>query len=212
MGKHDTHDHHHAPPEDIVVRVKALENLLLEKGLIDPKAMDELIDQYEHKIGPHIGARVVAKAWIDQPFKMRLLADADAALLEVGAPKNQGEHMVALENTPAVHNVVVCTLCSCYPWGVLGLPPVWYKSVPYRSQIVKDPRDVLSQFGFVVDADREVRVWDSTAELRYMVIPMRPPGTAGWSEQKLAQLVSRDSMIGVCEALPASSAADAGAA
>jgi len=207
MGKNDTHDDHHAPPEDIVIRVKALENLLLDKGLIDLKAMDELIDQYEHKIGPHIGARVVAKAWADQSFKMRLLAETDAALLEVGAPKNQGEHMVALENTTSVHNVVVCTLCSCYPWGVLGLPPVWYKSVPYRSRIVKDPRDVLSEFGFVVDANKEVRVWDSTAELRYMVIPMRPPGTAGWSEQKLAQLVSRDSMIGVSEALPASFAA-----
>jgi nitrile hydratase len=204
MDHEDSHADHHPPPEDIVVRVKALEDLLLDRGLIDPTAMDELIDQYEHKIGPHIGARVVAKAWADHSFKMRLLADADAALLEVGAPKNQGEHMVALENTAAVHNVVVCTLCSCYPWGVLGLPPVWYKSVPYRSRIVKDPREVLREFGFVVDANKEVRVWDSTAELRYMVVPMRPSGTNGWPEQRLARLVSRDSMIGVSEAMPAS--------
>jgi nitrile hydratase len=148
---------------------------------------------------------------VDSSFKQRLLADADAALGELGAPKNQGEHMVALENTSSVHNVVVCTLCSCYPWGVLGLPPVWYKSVPYRSRIVKDPRDVLREFGFVADANKEVRVWDSTAELRYMVIPMRPAGTDGWTEEKLAQLVSRDSMIGVSEALPPSRAADGAA-
>ena len=186
-------------PSDPVLRVKSLESLLVEKGLVDPKAVDALIDTYEHKIGPRNGARVVARAWVDSAYKQRLLANADAALAELGYGGLQGEHMVAVENTPAVHNLVVCTLCSCYPWPVLGLPPVWYKSAPYRSRSVIDPRGVLRELGLDLPASVAVHVWDSTAELRYMVIPERPAGTETLGEEQLADLVTRDSMIGVAK-------------
>jgi nitrile hydratase len=171
--------------------------LLVEKGLVDPKAIDALIDIYQHKIGPRNGARVVARAWVDAAYKERLLTDATAAIAEFGYQGLQGEHMVAVENTSRVHNLVVCTLCSCYPWPLLGLPPVWYKSAPYRSRAVIDPRGVLREFGLELPADVEVRVWDSTAELRYLVVPERPAGTEKLSEEQLAALVTRDSMIGV---------------
>jgi len=193
---HD-HDHDHTdPPEDVALRVKALESLLLEKGMIDPVAMDALVDTYEHRIGPRNGAQVVAKAWADPDYRRRLLADATAAIAELGFSGVQGEDMVVLENTPAVHNVTVCTLCSCYPWPTLGLPPAWYKSAPYRSRVVIDPRGVLAEFGLTIPAEQEVRVWDSSAELRYLVLPERPAGTEGWSEERLAELVTRDAMIG----------------
>jgi len=188
-----------ALPSDLALRVKSLESLLVEKGLVDPKAVDALIDTYEHKIGPRNGARVVARAWVDAAYKQRLLANANAALAELGYGGLQGEHMVAVENTPAVHNLVVCTLCSCYPWPVLGLPPVWYKSAPYRSRAVIDPRGVLRELGLDLPASVAVRVWDSTAELRYMVIPERPAGTETLGEEQLAQLVTRDSIIGVAK-------------
>jgi nitrile hydratase len=198
---HDDHRHDHghgqAPPSDMALRVKALESLLVEKGLVDPAALDAIIDTYEHKVGPRNGARVVARAWSDPAYFQRLRADATAAIAELGYGARQGEHMVAVENTPAVHNLVVCTLCSCYPWSVLGLPPVWYKSSPYRSRAVIDPRGVLGEFGLTLPNAVEVRVWDSTAEIRYLVVPERPPGTQGWSEEALAALVTRDSMIGV---------------
>ena len=194
---HDGHDYHNAPLSEPAQRVKALEQLLVEKGLINPQALDELIDTYETKVGPRNGARVVAKAWVDPEFKRRLLADATAALADLGYIGRQGEDMVVLENTPKVHNMVVCTLCSCYPWPVLGLPPVWYKSAPYRSRAVLDPRGVLRELGVELSDDVEVRVWDSTAELRYLVLPERPPGTEGLSEEELATLVTRDTMIGV---------------
>jgi nitrile hydratase len=184
-------------PSDLTLRVKSLESLLVEKGLVDRKALDALIDTYEHKIGPRNGARVVARAWVDPAYKQRLLTDADAALAELGYGGLQGEHMVAVENSARVHNLVVCTLCSCYPWPVLGLPPVWYKSAPYRSRSVIDPRGVLREFGLELPQDVEVRVWDSTAELRYMVVPERPPGTETLSEEQLAALVTRDAMVGV---------------
>ena len=191
------HDHDHTePPADIELRVRALESLLQEKGLIDPAALDELIDTYEHKVGPRNGAQVVAKAWSDPEYKRRLLADATAAIAELGFSGVQGEDMQVVENTPDVHNVTVCTLCSCYPWPVLGLPPVWYKSAPYRSRIVIDPRGVLAEFGVNIPESKEVRVWDSSAELRYLVLPERPAGTDGWSEAQLIELVTRDSMIG----------------
>ncbi|HCF8439925.1 TPA: nitrile hydratase subunit alpha [Klebsiella variicola subsp. variicola] len=191
------HDHDHTePPADIELRVRALESLLQEKGLIDPAALDELIDTYEHKVGPRNGAQVVAKAWSDPEYKRRLLADATAAIAELGFSGVQGEDMQVVENTPDVHNVTVCTLCSCYPWPVLGLPPVWYKSAPYRSRIVFDPRGVLAEFGVNIPESKEVRVWDSSAELRYLVLPERPAGTDGWSEAQLIELVTRDSMIG----------------
>jgi nitrile hydratase len=177
--------------------VKALETLLTEKGLVDPRALDELIDTYETKVGPRNGARVVARAWVDPAYRQRLLTDATSAIAEFGFTGRQGENMVALENTRSVHNLVVCTLCSCYPWPVLGLPPVWYKAAPYRSRAVIDPRGVLSEFGVKLPADVEIRVWDSTAELRYLVLPERPPGTEGMSEEELGALVTRDSMIGV---------------
>lgn len=202
----DAHHDHTEPPEDVALRVKALESLLLEKGLIDPVAMDALIDTYEHQIGPRNGAQVVAKAWADPEYRRRLLEDATAAIAELGFSGVQGEDMVVVENTPAVHNVTVCTLCSCYPWPTLGLPPVWYKSAPYRSRIVMDPRGVLAEFGLSIAADREIRVWDSSAELRYLVLPQRPDGTAGWSEEQLAALVTRDSMIGTGLALPPAAA------
>ncbi|MDT3720423.1 nitrile hydratase subunit alpha [Pseudomonas oryzihabitans] len=202
MSHEHHHDHDHTePPEEVALRVKALESLLLEKGLIDPVAMDALIDTYEHQIGPRNGAQVVAKAWADPEYRRRLLEDATAAIAELGFSGVQGEDMVVVENTPAVHNVTVCTLCSCYPWPTLGLPPAWYKSAPYRSRIVMDPRGVLAEFGLSIAADREIRVWDSSAELRYLVLPQRPDGTAGWTEERLATLVTRDSMIGTGLAL-----------
>lgn len=194
---HHDHDHDHTePPEAIALRVKALESLLIEKGLVDPTAMDALVDTYQHKVGPRNGAQVVAKAWFDPDYKKRLLEDATAAIAELGFSGVQGEDMVVVENTAAVHNVTVCTLCSCYPWPTLGLPPAWYKSAPYRSRIVIDPRGVLAEFGLLVPDDKEVRVWDSSAELRYLVLPERPAGTDGWSEERLIELVTRDAMIG----------------
>ncbi len=188
---------HNRPLSDVEIRVKALESLLVEKGLVDPAAVDALIDNYEHKVGPRNGARVVAKAWVDPGYKARLLADGTSAIQELGYSGIQGEDMVVVENTPSVHNVLVCTLCSCYPWPTLGLPPVWYKSVPYRSRVVADPRGVLREFGTELPAETEVRVWDSTSEVRFMVLPERPAGTEGMSEEELAALVTRDSMIGV---------------
>ena len=190
------HDHTD-PPGDIELRVKALETLLVEKGLVDPDALDALIDTYEHKVGPRNGAKVVARAWNDPTFKAWLLEDATEAIGSLGYTGRQGEHMMVLENTPEVHNVVVCTLCSCYPWPVLGLPPVWYKAAPYRSRVVADPRSVLREFGTELSYDVEVRVWDSTAEMRYLVLPMRPAGTDDWPIEKLETLVTRNSMIGV---------------
>ncbi|GAA4416510.1 nitrile hydratase subunit alpha [Quisquiliibacterium transsilvanicum] len=187
------------------LRVRALETLLVEKGYVDPAALDALVETYEHRVGPRNGARVVARAWADPAFREWLLRDATAAIgadETFGFRGRQGEHLVALENTPCVHNVVVCTLCSCYPWPVLGLPPVWYKSAPYRSRAVIDPRGVLAEFGVTLPADTEIRVWDSTAEIRYMVVPMRPAGTDGWTEERLAALVTRDSMIGTGLARP----------
>jgi len=193
---------HQAVPSDLALRVKSLESLLVEKGLVDRAALDALIDTYEHKIGPRNGAQVVAKAWADPAYKQRLLTDSNKAIAELGFGGQQGEHMVVVENTPTIHNMVVCTLCSCYPWPVLGLPPVWYKSAPYRSRAVIDPRGVLREFGVELSDDVEVRVWDSTAELRYLVLPERPAGTEGLSENALAALVTRDAMIGVAKVLP----------
>jgi nitrile hydratase len=198
---HDDHEHQ-AVPSDPTLRVKALESLLVEKGLVDRAALDALIDTYEHKIGPRNGARVVARAWLDPAYKTRLLADANDAMADFGFLSKQGDRMVVLENTPTVHNLIVCTLCSCYPWPVLGLPPVWYKSAPYRSRSVIDPRGVLREFGLDLPADVEVRVWDSTAELRYLVLPERPAGTEHLSEEQLAALVTRDSMVGVAKVSP----------
>jgi len=198
---HDHHHHHDGegqdPPSDMTLRVKALESLLVEKGIVDPAALDAIIDTYEHKVGPRNGAHVVARAWSDPAFKARLLDDATAAIAELGYGGRQGEHMIVVENTPKVHNLVVCTLCSCYPWPVLGLPPVWYKSAPYRSRAVIDPKGVLAEFGLVLPDDVEISVWDSTAEIRYLVLPERPAGTEALSEDALAELVTRDSMIGV---------------
>ncbi len=188
---------HDRPLSGPALRVKALESLLTEKGLVDAKALDELIDTYENRVGPRNGARIVARAWVDPAYRLRLLEDATAAIAEFGFIGRQGEDMVALENSPAVRNMVVCTLCSCYPWPVLGLPPAWYKSAPYRARAVIDPRGVLNELGEQIADDVEVRVWDSTAELRYLVLPERPAETDGWSEEKLAQIVTRDSMIGV---------------
>ena len=194
---HDHDDDHSAIPSDVALRVTALESLLVEKGLVDPAALDALVETYEHKIGPRNGAKVVARAWTDPAYKQRLLTDATAAIAELGFGGLQGEHMVAIENTPNVHNLVVCTLCSCYPYSVLGLPPVWYKSAPYRSRAVLDPRGVLREFGLEVPKETQVRVWDSTAEVRYLVLPERPAGTEQLSEEQLASLVTRDAMIGV---------------
>jgi nitrile hydratase subunit alpha len=193
------HDHQ-AVPSDLTLRVKALESLLVEKGLVDRAALDAVVDTYEHKVGPHIGARIVARAWMDPEYKKRLLTDADAAIAELGFGGQQGESMRVVENTAAVHNLVVCTLCSCYPWSLLGLPPAWYKSTAYRSRAVIDPRGVLSEFGTQLPDGMQVRVWDSTADLRYLVLPERPSGTQGLSENDLAALVTRDSMIGVTPA------------
>jgi nitrile hydratase subunit alpha len=193
---HPGHDHGQHPPSDMELRVKALESVLVEKGLVDPAALDAIVDHFEHKVGPRNGARVVARAWSDPAYLARLRQDATAAIAELGYAGRQGEHMVAVENTAAVHNMVVCTLCSCYPWPVLGLPPVWYKSAPYRSRAVIDPRGVLAEFGVTLPEDVEVRVWDSTAELRYLVIPERPAGTEALDEDALAALVTRNGMIG----------------
>src|SRR3954470_24060221 len=193
------HDHPHDNGSELSetqVRVRALESVLTEKGLVDPAALDALIETYETKVGPHNGARVVARAWSDGAYRARLLADATAAIAELGYVGRQGEHMVAVENTAHTHNMVVCTLCSCYPWPVLGLPPVWYKSAPYRSRAVAEPRSVLADFGVELSDDVEIRVWDSTAEVRYLVVPMRPSGTEDWDEERLAGLVTRDAMIG----------------
>jgi len=198
QGERQEHEHQ-AVPSDLTLRVKSLESLLVEKGLVERKALDVLVDAYEHKIGPRNGARVVARAWVDPAYKRRLLADATAAIAELGYSGMQGEDMLVIENTPKVHNLVVCTLCSCYPWPVLGLPPVWYKSAPYRSRAVMDPRGVLREFGLELPEDSEVRVWDSTAELRYLVLPERPAGSENLTEEALAALVTRDAMIGVAK-------------
>ncbi len=187
--------------EDVALRVRALESLLLEKGLVEAPAIDEIIDLFENRLGPQNGARVVARAWSDPDFKARLLENATDAIVEMGYEAVQGEDMVVVENTPKVQNLVVCTLCSCFPWATLGLPPVWYKSAPYRSRAASDPRGVLAEFGTEIAADAEVRVWDSNAELRYMVLPERPADTNGMSEDELMALVTRDSMIGVTKAL-----------
>ncbi|MBS9477277.1 nitrile hydratase subunit alpha [Ancylobacter radicis] len=223
MGGHhhgrDGHHGHHHPPQgpgsddaadallrsigdiDIAVRVKALEELLTAKGLVDPAALDAVVDLYENQIGPKNGAKVIARAWTDPAYRARLLASPNAAIAELGFTGAQGENMVVLENTGEVHNVVVCTLCSCYPWPVLGLPPVWYKSMPYRTRIVRDPRAVLAEFGTVLPPTMEIRVWDSNSEVRYLVLPRRPAGSEGLDETDLARLVTRDSMIGVTEPL-----------
>lgn len=197
---HD-HDHDHSHLDDMTARVMALETILTEKGMIDPAALDVIIDTYETKVGPRNGARVVAKAWSDPGFADWLKRDATAAIASLGYTGRQGEHMRAVFNTPEQHNMVVCTLCSCYPWSVLGLPPSWYKSMPYRSRAVSDPRDVLAEFGVALPDSVGVRVWDSTSELRYLVVPERPGGTEGMSEEALAELVTRDSMIGTGLAL-----------
>lgn len=199
-----SHDDHTLPPSTLALRIKAIETLMVEKGKIDPGAVTEIVDIFQNKLGPRIGAGVVARAWSDPEFKARLLENGTEALKEVGVSGLQGEAMVILENTPEVHNVIVCTLCSCYPWTVLGLPPTWYKSAPYRSRIVIEPRAVLAEFGVNIGDDREVRVYDSNAEIRYMVLPERPAGTEGWSEEKLSALVTRDSMIGTGVPLAAS--------
>jgi len=204
--EHHEHDHEHqAVPSDLALRVKALESLLVDKGIVDRAALDAIVDAYETKIGPRNGARVVARAWVDPAYKKRLLTDATAAIAELGYAGGQGEDMLVLENTPKVHNLIVCTLCSCYPWPVLGLPPVWYKSAPYRSRAVIDPRGVLREFGLQVPEDVEIRVWDSTAELRYMVLPERPAGTDHMTEDELAALVTRDAMVGVAKVTSAGS-------
>jgi nitrile hydratase len=192
---HDGHDHRSELTET-ELRVRALESLLIEKGYVEPAALDELVETYETKVGPRNGARVVAKAWTDPEFKAWLLEDATAAIASLGYTGRQGEDMVVLENTPTVHNLVVCTLCSCYPWPVLGLPPTWYKAAPYRARAVSQPRAVLKEFGVELSEDIEVRVWDSTAETRYLVLPIKPAGTDGWSEERLADIITRDSMIG----------------
>ncbi len=205
-----SHDHDHTdPPSELELRVKALESLLVEKGLVDPAALDVLIDTYEHKVGPRNGAKVVAKAWSDPAYKAWLMADATEAIASLGFTGRQGEHMQVVENTPECHNVVVCTLCSCYPWPVLGLPPVWYKAAPYRSRVVADPRGVLREFGTELPEEMEVRVWDSTAEMRYLVLPRRPNGTESWTAEALETLVTRNAMIGV-ETAKSPAEADAG--
>jgi nitrile hydratase len=212
MNNHD-HDHHdHAqgegsPLPEIALRVKALESILVEKGYLDPAAIDVIVETYETKVGPRNGARVVAKAWSDAAYLARLREDATAAIAELGYTGRQGEHMRVVENTRQRHNIVLCTLCSCYPWSVLGLPPVWYKAAPYRAKAVIDPRGVLADFGVALPKETEIRVWDSTAELRYLVLPLRPAGTEGWSEERLADLVTRDSMIGTGLALVPGAAA-----
>jgi nitrile hydratase len=198
---HGHHEHEGSELSPMDLRVRALESVLVEKGYVDPAAIDALIETYETRVGPRNGARVVARAWSDPAFRARLLEDATAAIAPLGFTGRQGEHMVAVENTPDEHHMVVCTLCSCYPWPVLGLPPVWYKSAPYRSRAVIDPRGVLAEFGVALPPETRIRVWDSTAEIRYLVVPMRPAGTEGWDEERLAALVTRDSMIGTGLAL-----------
>ena len=193
---HPHHDHDHSELSETELRVRALETILTEKGYVNPAALDLLIELYEKKIGPRNGVRVVARAWTDPQYHARLMSDATSAIAEFGFTGRQGEHMVVVENTPEQHNMVVCTLCSCYPIPVLGLPPVWYKSAPYRSRAVADPRGVLREFGVELPAQTRIRAWDSTAEIRYLVLPMRPAGTEAWGEQQLAELVTRDSMIG----------------
>ena len=197
---HPHHDDHHhdqgSELSEMQLRVRALETVLAEKGYFDPAAIDALVQAYETKVGPHVGARVVAKAWSDPAFKKSLLEDGSKAVATLGVLNRVGDHLIAVENTPRLHNMIVCTLCSCYPWEVLGLPPVWYKAAPYRSRAVKDPRGVLADFGITLPAGTDIRVWDSTAETRFIVLPMRPAGTEGWNEDRLAALVTRDSMIG----------------
>jgi nitrile hydratase len=191
------HDHsEHSELSDLDLRVRALESILTDKGYVDPAALDRIVEAYETEIGPHIGARIVARAWVDPAFKERLIADATEAARALGHTSRVGSHLIAVENTPSVHNLVVCTLCSCYPWEMLGLPPVWYKSAPYRSRAVIDPRGVLAEFGLSLPPETAIRIWDSTAETRFLVVPMRPAGTEGWSEERLAALVTRDSMVG----------------
>jgi nitrile hydratase len=201
-GRDPAHDHHEVPQSEISLRVRALESILIDKGLVDPAALDAIVETYETQVGPHNGARVVARAWTDPAYLSRLRREATAAIAELGYSGRQGEHMVAVENTPDLHNLVVCTLCSCYPWSVLGLPPVWYKSAAYRSKAVIDPRGVLADFGVTLPERTSIRVWDSTAEMRYLVVPRRPAGTEGWNEERLARLVTRDAMIGTGLALP----------
>jgi nitrile hydratase subunit alpha len=193
---HHDHNEHSSELSEMQLRVRALETVLTEKGYVDPAALDAIIEAYETKVGPHIGARVIAKAWSDPSFKRELLDDGTKAVLSLGLVSRVGDHLIAVENTPNLHNMIVCTLCSCYPWEVLGLPPVWYKSAPYRSRAVNDPRGVLADFGVTLPAGTAIRVWDSTAETRFIVLPMRPTGTENWGEEKLASLVTRDSMIG----------------
>ena len=202
---HDEHQHHDHGSElsEMQLRVRALESILTEKGYVDPAALDRIVEAYETRIGPHNGARAVAKAWADPAFRAALLADATAAVGSLGFASRVGDHLVAVENTPERHNMIVCTLCSCYPWEVLGLPPVWYKSAPYRSRAVIDPKGVLAEFGIALSPETEIRIWDSTAETRFLVLPLRPAGTEGWNEQQLASLVTRDSMIGTGLATPA---------
>jgi nitrile hydratase subunit alpha len=197
MADHDDHDHEHGSElSEPQLRVRALETVLAEKGYLDPSVLDLIVEHYETKVGPHNGARVVAKAWADPAFKRALVEDATKAVGALGLISRVGDHLIAVENTPQRHNMIVCTLCSCYPWEVLGLPPTWYKSAPYRSRAVIDPRGVLADFGVTLPPDTEIRVWDSTAETRFIVLPMRPAGTEGWSEERLAALVTRDSLIG----------------
>ena len=197
MSAHDGDRHEHGSElSEAQLRVRALETILTEKGYVDPKVLDVIVEHYETKTGPHVGARVIAKAWVDQEFKAALLDDASRAIATLGLISRVGDHLIAIENTPRLHNMVVCTLCSCYPWEVLGLPPVWYKSAPYRSRAVMDPRGVLADFGVTLPAETEIRVWDSTAETRFIVLPPRPAGTEGWSEARLAALVTRDCIIG----------------
>jgi len=199
MAAESHHPHDHAEGSELSemqLRVRALESILVEKGYVDPAALDQIIENFETKVGPHIGARIVARAWVDPEFKRRLLEDADNAANALSAGETETHHLIAVENTPQVHNIVVCTLCSCYPWSVLGLPPVWYKSTPYRSRTVIDPKGVLAEFGVKLPPETEIRIWDSTAETRFLVVPMRPAGTDGWSEDELARLVTRDSMVG----------------
>ncbi len=213
MAHHDhdhDHDHDHGSHlSEMQRRVRALETILTEKGYIEPAAIDQIVEHFETRVGPHIGARVVARAWVDEQFRARLLEDATQAIAESGIVEQIGDHLIAVENTQETHNMVVCTLCSCYPWDVLGLPPVWYKSAPYRSRVVMEPRGVLGDFGVTLPDSTRIHVWDSTAETRYMVVPQRPAGTDGWPEERLAALVTRDSMIGTGLALDPSATAAA---
>ncbi|MBP6767318.1 MAG: nitrile hydratase subunit alpha [Reyranella sp.] len=208
MSNDHDHDHEHGSElSEMQLRVRALETILTEKGYVDPAALDSIIETYETKVGPHIGAQVVARAWVDADFKAALLADASKAIAQLGLEQKVGDHLIAVENTPTTHNMIVCTLCSCYPWDLLGLPPAWYKSAPYRARTVKEPRKVLADFGVTLPDEAKVRVWDSTAETRFIVLPMRPAATEGWSEEKLASLVTRDSMIGTGFPRPANEVA-----